>query len=318
MNSKWYLLVDTKTDTAVEYLQIPDDWHDNVGMHQLDDTQLATLGDWSPRNRGYKFLTISVAKAFGVTNIDSAINVVRPEIKEWLRTMRDPLLRASDIVTMVDRWANLDVVAQSHVTKFRQALRDITEGDVVNVTWPIIPNELSYLKFLDLSAIKHPSQDFLNMLAGVNNVSTPDALITEQCERIKAERDRRKSGGIPIDVDGTVYWFWNDEPTRNQYAMLDSMIRRNNLPGDFVIDEWKTMDGTFVPMTVSLLFQIVDSGIQLEKQLFKAAENHRAALGASADPKKYDYHVNWPTTYEESNEAIAVRATAASEVDPLI
>lgn len=118
-------------------------------------------------------------------------------------------------------------------------------------------------------------------------------------EQIKAERDTRKAGGLKLDIDGSHYWFWTDDPSRNQYAMLDSMIRRNNLQPSFKLDDWKTMSGAFVPFTVALLYQVIDTGIANESALFRIAETHRQGMLAAANPNTYNWHTGWPETYEE-------------------
>jgi hypothetical protein len=294
-NSKWYVMVDTETNQACDYMQLPEVWRDMTDIHSMSDDELSNM----PRSEGYgrKFLLLEEARAIGIYEIDRVISLRRKPIVDWIRQMRDPVLLASDIATVGDRWAKLGSVEQGKITKFRQALRDMTEGDAHLAKWPIIPEELAFLKNFDASNIKYPSKDFMNMLSGANSFVTNEEVIADICNKIKAERDVRKYGGIPITVEDKEYWFFNDEPTRNQYALLDSMIRRNNLPASFVFDEWKTMDGTFVEMTAELLYKIIDTGIQRENTIFKAAEAHKVELTASDDPASYDYTTNWPTSF---------------------
>lgn len=127
-------------------------------------------------------------------------------------------------------------------------------------------------------------------------------------ETIKAQRDLRKSGGLKLNVAGQDYWFWTDDVARGQYAMLDSMVRRKALADDVKLDDWKTMDGTFVPFTVALLHQVIDTGIQNESQLFHTAELHRQAMLLAANPNAYDYSANWGQTYDEYAKAQAAAA----------
>lgn len=116
---------------------------------------------------------------------------------------------------------------------------------------------------------------------------------------IKDERDTRKAGGIKLAVNGTDYWFWTDDPSRDQYAMLDSMIRRYSIPTDHVLDQWKTMSGVYVTFTVALLHQIIDAGIQNESTVFHVAETHRLNMLAQSDPTDYDFSGGWPQSYQD-------------------
>ena len=62
---------------------------------------------------------------------------------------------------------------------------------------------------------------------------------------------------------------------------------------------WKTMSGEYAPMTPELAYAIVlDSG-DSDIAIFAAADAHKAAMLASADPASYDYSQGWPLTYDE-------------------
>lgn len=116
---------------------------------------------------------------------------------------------------------------------------------------------------------------------------------------IKAERDSRKAGGVKLTVDGKDYWFWTDDPSRNQYSLLDSKIRRNAIPLDTVIASWKTMSAEFVPFTPALMYSIMDAGIDKEQALFAMCETHLTAMLAADDPSTYNFGGGWAQTYEE-------------------
>jgi hypothetical protein len=132
-------------------------------------------------------------------------------------------------------------------------------------------------------------------------------------EAIKAERDARKAGGLKLTIAGTDYWFWTDDPSRAQYAMLTDMIRRNNLPDTQVLDQWKTMDGTFVSFTVAMLHNVIDAGIAAESALFHVAETKRQEMLAASNPSEYVWNTGWPQTYAEYEMA---KNQAAAEVPP--
>ena len=113
-------------------------------------------------------------------------------------------------------------------------------------------------------------------------------------ESIKAERDRRKSGGVQVSGN----WFHTDDPSRIQYSILDSKATRASLPAATVLHPaWKTMSGKKTSMTVAVLRQILDAGIVYDGAVFDAAETHRAAIESSADPSTYDFSGSWPACY---------------------
>lgn len=116
---------------------------------------------------------------------------------------------------------------------------------------------------------------------------------------IKDRRDTLKFGGVQLSVGDELYWFWTDSDNRAQYALLLDSARRNNLPGDFVLDSWKTMSGEFVPFTVQTLWNVVDQGIVKEKALFALCESKRQAMLQADNPNTFDWQSGWPQTYLE-------------------
>lgn len=114
---------------------------------------------------------------------------------------------------------------------------------------------------------------------------------------IKAERDRRSEAGCLV----AGHWFHNDLKSRAQW---ERMANRSTALADadpYLVDgvqvAWKTMSGAFVPMTAGLIRQVVDAFEVQEVATFKAAEIHRAAMTAAADPSAYDYSGDWPATF---------------------
>ena len=61
---------------------------------------------------------------------------------------------------------------------------------------------------------------------------------------------------------------------------------------------WKTMDGTTVTMTQALAGQIFATAAASNIAIFAAAETHRAAMEAAADPATYDFSSGWPAVFE--------------------
>lgn len=117
----------------------------------------------------------------------------------------------------------------------------------------------------------------------------PKSTSADVWEHIKAERDRRiQSGGYRVGTK----WFHSDTFSRTQQmglVMLGESIPANT--------PWKTMDGTTVTMSQTLAGQIVATSAASDIAIFSAAETHRVAMEASADPADYDFSTGWPATF---------------------
>lgn len=108
---------------------------------------------------------------------------------------------------------------------------------------------------------------------------------------IKTERDRRKSqGGVKVGTK----WFHSDDPSRIQ--QLGLVMMGAGIPAN---TQWKTMDGSFVTMTQTLAGQIFQASAANDMAIFAAAEAHKAAMEASADPASYDFSTGWPKAFGE-------------------
>lgn len=108
-------------------------------------------------------------------------------------------------------------------------------------------------------------------------------------DAIKAERDRRtQNGGYKVGAK----WFHSDQFSRGQ--QLGLVLLGANIPAGL---QWKTMDGSFVTMTQLLAQQILGSGTGSDQAIFAAAETHKAAMEASADPASYDFSAGWPAIF---------------------
>jgi hypothetical protein len=301
VNAKWYLVCNVLTKLATDLIQIGPIWGATTGMESLSDDDLATFFTFTP-HQGTAFYTPERAVEMEIDSdsINHVLEITRPAVLAWLRQLRDPLLAATDAITVPDRWQRLDVVSQKYVTAYRDALRDITlQADPLNVVWPAIPPELDFVRKLDIDHLDHPSESFLDALTQPFPAPSLVQRRDDQWLRTKAERDRRKAGGIKVTVGTTDYWFWTDEPTRTQYSLLDSAMTRAGVADSYVIDNWKTMSGEFVPMTVGLLHQVITAGIANEREIFQTAELHRTEILASDAPETYDYSQGWPLTYQE-------------------
>lgn len=123
-------------------------------------------------------------------------------------------------------------------------------------------------------------------------------------EAIKTERDKRE--GMGVFCNG--HWFHSDGTSRIKWLGLKDSARdmqAAGVPMDTVIVQdgdailWKTMAGTFVPITAQFAFDVVEATKTLDKRLYKVAETHNAMMRASADPAAYDFSTGWPATFKE-------------------
>lgn len=107
---------------------------------------------------------------------------------------------------------------------------------------------------------------------------------------IKAERDRRTDAGGYLAAGK---WFHSDQKSRSQ--QLGLVLLGANIPAGL---QWKTMDGSFAAMTPALAQQILAAAAASDIAIFAAAETHRAAMEASAEPAAYDFSGGWPAVFE--------------------
>lgn len=128
---------------------------------------------------------------------------------------------------------------------------------------------------------------------------TAEEIKAAKWEVIKAERDRRKAGGVKAQVStdalgNPIYkWFHSDADSRIQQLAL--VMFGASVPPI----QWKTMDGSFVGMTQTLANQIFQAAAASDQAIFGKAEEHRAAMETSADPANYDFSTGWPLTFGE-------------------
>lgn len=124
----------------------------------------------------------------------------------------------------------------------------------------------------------------------------------EKRDAIKAKRDAIKAGGVKVGTK----WYHSDEASRTQYIgllrMADAAVAAGGT-GSTTLQyggqdiQWKTMDGTFIKMTVQRANDVFNAVSGLDFAAFGAAEAHKAAMEASADPASYDFAAGWPATF---------------------
>lgn len=130
----------------------------------------------------------------------------------------------------------------------------------------------------------------------------PKATAAVVWERIKAKRDATKVGGVKVGTK----WYHSDEASRTQYIGLLRMADAAVAAGGAATAtmqyggqdiQWKTMDGSFIKMTVQRANDVFNAVSGLDFTAFAAAETHRVAMEASADPSAYDFANGWPATF---------------------
>ena len=123
-----------------------------------------------------------------------------------------------------------------------------------------------------------------------DDLRAPKLTASQVWERIKVERDCRKTGGVKVGAK----WFHSDDGSRIQQMAL--VMMGANLPSV----QWKTMDGSFIAMTPTLAQQIFAAQAASDQAIFAVAEAHRVAMEASENPSAYDYSTGWPETFEDT------------------
>lgn len=113
-------------------------------------------------------------------------------------------------------------------------------------------------------------------------------------ERIKTERDRRKSLGVKVGQ----HWYHSDSDSRIQQISL--FVMGASVPPV----QWKTLTTSpppiFVTMTQAIAAGIFQNTAASDAAIFAAAETHRIAMEASEDPESYDFSGGWPVSIEDA------------------
>lgn len=150
------------------------------------------------------------------------------------------------------------------------------------------------LHFLDDANFAHllpaGSVQITDAEADALRAPTPEQVKARVWVAIKAERDRRKTGGVKVGAK----WFHSDDGSRIQQMGL--VMMGTSIPANL---QWKTMDGTFITMTQTLASQVFQAVAASDQAIFGVAEAHRVAMEASADPAAYDYLTGWPAIFGE-------------------
>ncbi len=125
-------------------------------------------------------------------------------------------------------------------------------------------------------------------------IPTLEQIKSRQWDAIKAERDRRKSGGVKVKVGTADKWFHSDGASLIQITSLVALGA--SIPTGL---RWKTMDGTFVAIGQTVATKVLAAAVAGDQAIFGVAETHKAAMAACADPSTYDFSAGWPKIYGE-------------------
>lgn len=149
---------------------------------------------------------------------------------------------------------------------------DITEGD------PILVDD-HYEQQWEVVAVQQAESD-----------SRLAASRAARWDEIKSIRDAKtQNGGFPSDGK----WFHSDIFSRIQQIGLT--IMGNGVPPGL---QWKTMDGSKVPMNPAKAGAVFAAAAAQDLALFAHAEALKAAVDAAEDPDSVDIQAGWPQTFE--------------------
>lgn len=135
--------------------------------------------------------------------------------------------------------------------------------------------------------------EYSQPLFDANTSAGREAAQSAAWERIKQERDRRKSLGVKVGA----HWYHSDADSRIQQISL--FVMGANVPPV----QWKTLTlsppPVFVTMTQAIAAGIFQATAASDAAVFGAAEAHRVAMEASATPETYDFSSGWPASIED-------------------
>lgn len=140
------------------------------------------------------------------------------------------------------------------------------------------------------------------------NLATPRPLadvLKVFWEQIKAHRDALQEAGCKVGAD----WFHNDLKSRSQWERMANRSAGMADADPYLVGgqpvPWKTMGGTFVPLTAGKIRQVVEAFELREASIFAKAEQHKAALAAKTtveDMIAYNWLAGWPVSFYEEQQ----------------
>lgn len=116
----------------------------------------------------------------------------------------------------------------------------------------------------------------------------------EAWEGIKAYQENIRAGGVKVGTK----WYHTDEKSRLQWLGLARKVDKARAEGGVDATRlqmlgqdlhWKTMDGSFIFLTIKHVDDVFDATATLDAMAFAVAEQHRASMLASSAPAQYDH-----------------------------
>lgn len=125
-------------------------------------------------------------------------------------------------------------------------------------------------------------------------------------DQIKAHRDVLQEAGCKVGAD----WFHNDLKSRSQWERMANRSAGMADADPYLVGgqpvPWKTMGGSFVPLTAGKIRQVVEAFELREAAIFAKAEQHKAALAAKTTVEgmiAYNWLAGWPMSFYEEQSA---------------
>lgn len=214
-----------------------------------------------------------------------------PELADYESEIADRNIKSLNLQPAIDAaQADLDALADDADKTEAQAALDAAKAPQtkINSERDELQSRANALKAaiaqcqaeIDASGLTMTAQDLADQ--------RKTAAQAQAWERIKAKRDALKSGGVMVAGK----WFHSDPDSRIQ--QLGLVLMGASVPAV----QWKTLDGSFTLMSQALAGGIFQAVAGLDRALFAAAEAHKAAMTAAADPLAYDFSGDWPATYQ--------------------
>lgn len=116
-------------------------------------------------------------------------------------------------------------------------------------------------------------------------------------EEIKKERSKVLQSGVKMNIKGEPKWFHTDMESQQSYDRAIGYLKKH---GDKNIN-WKTMDNSFVEMSLDDLNTLVDHIFISGQKVFEIAEQKHIQLNKLTDPSlidNFDIKSGWGETFK--------------------
>lgn len=290
-NPHWYYHCNLQTKEAIEYCLLPATYGNMGSVHDFTDETLADLS-FAVEHRGFMQEEAAVAAGINPDTMRACREQAREVVLAVVRSQRDHMLVVTDTAAITDRYANLDTVSKNKVAKYRQQLRDITTQDLFQLQWPHLPAELDFVRTYPWPDDIPLSEELRHTLEEPSPEAERQEILDDQWQRIQDIRDARIAGGAFVGGK----WFYTDADSISRYLAL-VIAGPNLMPANI---EWKTMDGSKIPMTYELTQQVYVAIMQHTNTVYVRGEQLKEDLYASSNPATFDITVGWPQVYADT------------------